>query len=47
MMGGDFNPSTEAENQGEGQANSPTNDPLPFQHGQGAIDSLYSRYLAI
>ena len=47
MMGGDFNPSTEAENQGEGRANSPTNDPLPFQHSQGAIDSLYSRYLAI
>ena len=41
-MGGHFNPGTEAENQREGLANSPADDPLPLQHGQGAICSLCS-----
>ena len=42
-MGGYFNPGIEAENQREGLANSPSDDPLPFEHSQGAIGSLYSR----
>ena len=44
-MGGDFNRGTEAESQGEGPVNSPSDDPLPLQHGQGAIDSLSLRWL--
>ena len=44
-MGGYFNPGAEAENQGKGLANSPFDDPLPLQHGQGAIGSMRSRWL--
>ena len=36
-MGGNFNPGTEAENQGEGPANSPPDDPSPLQHGHGLV----------
>ena len=43
-MGRDYNPGAEAENQ-EGPANSPSNDPLPLQHCQGAIGCLCLRWL--
>ena len=41
-IGSDFNPGTEANNQGKGPANSPSNNPLPLPHGRGAIGSLCS-----
>ena len=41
-MGGDFNPSAEAENQGKGPVNSPSNNPLTLQ---GAIGCLRLRWL--
>ena len=44
-MGGNFNPGTEAENQGEGLANSPFDNPLPLQQGSRAIGSLCLRWL--
>ena len=44
-MGGNFNTSTEVENQGEGPANSPSDDPLPLEHGQRAIGNLSLRWL--
>ena len=42
-MGDNFNPGAEAENQGKGPANSPSNNPL--QNSQGAISSLHLKWL--
>ena len=44
-MGGDFDPGAEAENQGKGTGDSPSNDPSALQHGQGAFGSLRPRWL--
>ena len=41
-MGSNFNPGAEAENQRKHPENSPSNNPLPLQHCQGAIDCLRS-----
>ena len=40
-----FKSGAEAENQGKGLANSPSDDPLPLQHGQGASGSMRSKWL--
>ena len=44
-MGGNFNPRTEAENQGVGPENSLSDYPLPPKYSQRAIGSLHSRWL--
>ncbi len=44
-MGGNFNPGAEVDNQGEGPANSPSNNPLPLQHCLGAIGCWRLRWL--
>ena len=44
-MGGNFNPNAEAENQGIGLANFPSDYSLPLQYSQGATGSLRLRQL--
>ena len=44
-MGGNFNPGAEAENQGMGLVNSPSDNPSPLQYSQEAIGNLRLRWL--
>ena len=44
-MGGNFNPGTEAENQGVGPANSFSDYPLPLKYSKRAIGSLRLTWL--